>query len=95
MKFSLKKGLAYLGEYPLAWAACTANETIYNLLLDKGADPDAQDSFGNTVLHMVVVTNQMVNNLSVCPSLRPSVCPCVLVYLCEQLFKSPQKQFVY
>jgi ankyrin repeat protein len=71
MKFSLKKGLAYLGEYPLAWAACTANETIYNLLLDKGADPDAQDSFGNTVLHMVVVTNQMVNNqtcLSVCLS---------------------------
>ena len=54
------EGLAYLGEYPLAWAACTANETIYNLLLDKGADPDAQDSFGNTVLHMVVVTNQMV-----------------------------------
>jgi ankyrin repeat protein len=73
MKFSLKKGLAYLGEYPLAWAACTANETIYNLLLDKGADPDAQDSFGNTVLHMVVVTNQMVNKLSLCPSFCISV----------------------
>lgn len=54
------EGLAYLGEYPLSWAACMANETIYNLLLDRGADPDAQDSFGNTVLHMVVVTNQMV-----------------------------------
>lgn len=60
------EGLAYLGEYPLAWAACTANETIYNLLLDKDADPDAQDSFGNTVLHMVVVTNQMVRIVLYC-----------------------------
>jgi len=54
------EGLAYLGEYHLAWAACQANETIYNLLLECGADPDAQDSFGNSVLHMVVVTNRMV-----------------------------------
>lgn len=53
------EGLAYLGEYHLAWAACQANETIYNLLLEKGADPDAQDRFGNTVLHMVVVTNRI------------------------------------
>ena len=53
------EGLAYLGDYHLAWAACQANETIYNLLLEKGADPDAQDGFGNTVLHMVVVTNRM------------------------------------
>ncbi len=53
------EGLAYLGEYHLAWAACTDNETIYNLLLEKGANPDAQDIFGNMVLHMVVVTNRM------------------------------------
>ena len=52
-------GLAYLGEYHLAWAACQNNETIYNLLLEEGADPDAQDSFGNTVLHMVVITDRM------------------------------------
>jgi ankyrin repeat protein len=26
----------------------------------KGADPDDQDIFGNTVLHMVVVTGQLV-----------------------------------
>jgi len=57
------EGLAYLGEYPLSWAACMANETIYNLLLDRGADPDSQDSFGNTVLHMAVVTNQMVRDM--------------------------------
>ena len=31
-----------------------------NIDVFKGADPDAEDGFGNTVLHMVVVTNQMV-----------------------------------
>lgn len=54
------EGLAYLGEYPLAWAACCANEAVYNLLLDSGADPDAQDSFGNMILHMVVVCDKLV-----------------------------------
>lgn len=54
------EGLAYLGEYPLAWAACCANESVYNLLLDVGADPDEQDSFGNMILHMVVVCDKLV-----------------------------------
>ncbi|XP_041970712.1 uncharacterized protein LOC121727076 [Aricia agestis] len=53
------EGLAYLGEYPLAWAACCANEAVYNLLLDSDADPDAQDSFGNMILHMVVVCDKL------------------------------------
>ncbi|XP_046831751.1 uncharacterized protein LOC124429910 [Vespa crabro] len=53
------EGLAYLGEYPLAWAACCANESAYNLLLDVGADPDKQDSFGNMILHMVVVCDKL------------------------------------
>ncbi|XP_029163221.1 uncharacterized protein LOC114934682 [Nylanderia fulva] len=53
------EGLAYLGEYPLAWAACCANESVYNLLLDVGADPDEQDSFGNMILHMVVVCDKL------------------------------------
>ncbi|KAF9411487.1 hypothetical protein HW555_009728 [Spodoptera exigua] len=53
------EGLAYLGEYPLAWAACCANEGVYNLLCDSGADPDAQDSFGNMILHMVVVCDKL------------------------------------
>lgn len=26
------EGLAYFGEYPLAWAACVNNEGVYNLL---------------------------------------------------------------
>ena len=38
-----------MGEYPLAWSACLCNEGMYNLLLLKGADPDAEDSYGNTV----------------------------------------------
>lgn len=54
------EGLAYLGEYPLAWAACCANESVYNLLLDSGAHPDYQDNFGNMILHMVVVCDKLV-----------------------------------
>lgn len=53
------EGLAYLGEYPLAWAACCANESVYNLLLDSGSHPDLQDSFGNMILHMVVVCDKL------------------------------------
>ena len=55
------EGLAYLGEYPLSWAACLGNETLYNRLVDWGVSPDLQDSFGNMVLHMVVVCNQLVS----------------------------------
>lgn len=54
------EGLAYLGEYPLAWAACCANESVYNLLLDSGAHPDLKDNFGNMILHMVVVCDKLV-----------------------------------
>ena len=31
--------------------------------INQGADPDEEDIFGNTVLHMVVVTNQMVRTI--------------------------------
>lgn len=51
-----------MGEYPLAWSACCANESVYNLLLDSNADPDAQDSFGNMILHMVVVCDKLVSS---------------------------------
>lgn len=57
------EGLAYLGELPLAWAACCGNQTVYNLLIDAGANPDAQDSFGNMILHMVVVCDKLVSYL--------------------------------
>lgn len=52
-------GLAYFGEYPLAWSACFENETMYNYLLDRGGDPNMEDSFGNTVLHMVVINDKL------------------------------------
>ncbi|PVD25324.1 hypothetical protein C0Q70_15824 [Pomacea canaliculata] len=48
-------GYAYYGEYPLAFAACRGNQDIYDYLIDHGANPNFQDSFGNTVLHMVVI----------------------------------------
>ena len=38
-----------MGEYPLTWSAFLCNEGIYNLLLDKGADPDAQDTYGQFI----------------------------------------------
>jgi transient receptor potential cation channel subfamily V protein 6 len=60
VRYTNYEGLAYLGEYHLAWAACYANESIYNSILEKGGNPDARDTFGNTVLHMVVVWDRMV-----------------------------------
>ena len=70
---SLKKsnydGPAYYGEYPLAFAACIGNPEIYDYLIDESyksrpgqgrADPNAQDSFGNTVIHMTIIKNQKV-----------------------------------
>lgn len=53
------EGLAYFGELPICWAACCNNESAYNLLIDRGADPNEQDSFGNMVLHMVVVRDKL------------------------------------
>ncbi|CAM1305235.1 Iav (predicted) [Pycnogonum litorale] len=52
------EGLCYLGEYPLAWAACCGNEAAYNYLIDNGADPNKQDTYGNSVLHILVINNQ-------------------------------------
>ncbi|XP_013388391.1 transient receptor potential cation channel subfamily V member 6 isoform X1 [Lingula anatina] len=52
-------GYAYYGEYPLAFAASFGHKNIYDYLISKGADPDAQDSFGNTTLHVIVVNNQL------------------------------------
>ena len=55
-------GYAYYGEYPLAFASCFGHEEIYDYLIDHGADPDAKDSFGNAVLHMLVISNQLVRS---------------------------------
>ncbi|XP_044012696.1 transient receptor potential cation channel subfamily V member 5 [Aphidius gifuensis] len=48
-------GYVYWGEYPLSFAACLGQEECYRLVLARGADPDKQDTNGNTVLHMLVI----------------------------------------
>nr|XP_042896955.1 transient receptor potential cation channel subfamily V member 5 [Parasteatoda tepidariorum] len=53
------KGYVYWGEYPLSFAACLGQEECYRLLLAKGADPDIQDTNGNTVLHILVIQNKL------------------------------------
>ena len=57
-------GDAYYGEYPLAFAACFGREEMYDFLIARGADPNARDSFGNTVLHMMVIWNQPVSDVA-------------------------------
>lgn len=51
----------YFGEYPLAFAACTNQEDCYRILRAKKADPNAQDTNGNTVLHMTVIHENLVS----------------------------------
>ncbi|XP_076311803.1 uncharacterized protein LOC143225747 isoform X2 [Tachypleus tridentatus] len=53
------EGLCYMGEYPLAWAACCEDETVYNMLLRRGADPNLQDTLGNMILHVVVIRDKL------------------------------------
>ncbi|XP_011866570.1 PREDICTED: transient receptor potential cation channel subfamily V member 5 [Vollenhovia emeryi] len=48
-------GYVYWGEYPLSFAACLGQEECYRLILARGADPDKQDTNGNTVMHMLVI----------------------------------------
>lgn len=50
----------YWGEYPLSFAACLGQEECYRLMLARGADPNKQDTNGNTVLHMLVIYQKLV-----------------------------------
>jgi transient receptor potential cation channel subfamily V protein 5 len=52
--------LSYFGEYPLSFAAVTNQEDCVRMLLANGADPNKQDSNGNTVLHMLVIHENVV-----------------------------------
>lgn len=52
------KGFAYYGEYPLAFATWFGWMDIYDYLVDNGADPKMQDSFGNTCFHMAVIADR-------------------------------------
>ncbi|XP_067008057.2 transient receptor potential cation channel subfamily V member 5 [Anabrus simplex] len=53
------EGYVYWGEYPLTFAACLNQEECYRLMLARGANPDSQDTNGNTVLHMLVIYEKL------------------------------------
>ncbi|XP_053601243.1 transient receptor potential cation channel subfamily V member 5 [Plodia interpunctella] len=53
------EGYVYWGEYPLSFAACLGQEECYRLILARGADPNKQDTNGNTVMHMLVIYSKM------------------------------------
>jgi transient receptor potential cation channel subfamily V protein 5 len=53
-------GKSYFGEYPLSFAAILNQEESVRLLIAMGADPDKQDFNGNTVFHMLVISNNLV-----------------------------------
>lgn len=48
-------GLFYYGEHILAFASCIGNEQIISMLINAGANIRAQDSLGNTILHILVM----------------------------------------
>ncbi|XP_061164690.1 transient receptor potential cation channel subfamily V member 5-like isoform X6 [Saccostrea echinata] len=49
------EGHVYFGEFPLSFAACLGQEECVRLLIAKGANPNVQDTNGNTVMHMLVI----------------------------------------
>lgn len=57
------EGYCYFGEYPLNFAAALNQEECFRLLLTKSADLNKQDSNGNTLLHLLVIWDNLVINL--------------------------------
>lgn len=55
------RSYVYWGEYPLSFAACLGQEECYRLILARGADPDKQDTNGNTVMHMLVIYEKLAS----------------------------------
>ncbi|CAI2354992.1 unnamed protein product [Caenorhabditis sp. 36 PRJEB53466] len=52
-------GSMYFGEYPLSFAVCTGHLDLFRMLLAKKANLNAQDTNGNTVLHLCVIHDKM------------------------------------
>ncbi|KAM6968297.1 transient receptor potential cation channel subfamily V member 6 [Aplochiton taeniatus] len=48
-------GLFYYGEHILAFAACVGHKKIISMVINAGANTRAQDSRGNTVLHILAL----------------------------------------
>lgn len=63
------RSYVYWGEYPLSFAACLGQEECYRLILARGADPDKQDTNGNTVLHMLVIYEKLASTIFSIPLL--------------------------
>ncbi|KAF2896771.1 hypothetical protein ILUMI_09404 [Ignelater luminosus] len=53
------QGYVYWGEYALSISACLGQEECYRLILAKGADPNVQDTNGNTALHLLVIYEKL------------------------------------
>lgn len=54
------EGFTYYGEYPLCFAASVSSEECVRFLFAKKCNPNKQDLNGNTVLHLMVIHNNMV-----------------------------------
>ncbi|PIC26969.1 hypothetical protein B9Z55_019374 [Caenorhabditis nigoni] len=52
-------GSMYFGEYPLSFAVCTGHHDLFRMLLAKKANLNAQDTNGNTALHLCVIHDKM------------------------------------
>ncbi|KAK6756156.1 hypothetical protein RB195_014506 [Necator americanus] len=48
-------GTMYFGEYPLSFAVCMNQPDLFRLLIARKANLNAQDTNGNTVLHLCVI----------------------------------------
>uniref|UniRef100_A0A1I7U767 ANK_REP_REGION domain-containing protein n=1 Tax=Caenorhabditis tropicalis TaxID=1561998 RepID=A0A1I7U767_9PELO len=49
----------YFGEYPLSFAVCMGHHDLFRMLLAKKANLNAQDTNGNTALHLCVIHDKM------------------------------------
>ena len=56
-------GNAYFGEYPLTFAAILNQPESLRLLIAHKADPNKQDFNGNTVLHLLVIYDNLEVNI--------------------------------
>ena len=54
-------GYLYLGEYPLSYAAILNQTDCVRLLIANGASVNNQDTNGNTVLHMLIIHDNLVS----------------------------------
>ena len=91
-KASNYNSLCYLGEYPLSWAVSFDDKLIYNLLINHGAQPNARDTFGNMILHIIVIKEKLnwctialrhplrsaINDMLNCDQLTPLTLACSL-----------------